>query len=94
LGLLGLGLFCAKGLWFFDVFALNWSRGENSKFKMENAKLRKPDVVGRENSKFQISNAKLRNPDVVGMGVFIAGGRQKVDLWGRGLFDLLLTIFD
>jgi len=32
-----------------------------------------------------MQNAKLRNADVVGMGSFIAGGRQKVDLGGRGL---------
>jgi len=41
-----LGLFCAKELWFFDVFAPDWARGANSKFKMQNAKLRNAEVVG------------------------------------------------
>ncbi len=31
-----------------------------------------------------MQNAKLRKPEVVGMGVFIGGGRQEVDSWGRG----------
>ena len=47
LGFLGLGLFCAKELWFFDVFAPNWSDArEKSKVKKQSAKLRNPDVVG------------------------------------------------
>ena len=73
---LGLGLFCAKELWFFDVFAPNLC-AESEIW---------PDLgerVRREKSKVKKQKAKLRDPDVVGMGVFIAGGRQKADLGGR-----------
>jgi len=40
--------------------------------------------IGGEKSKGKRQSAKLRNPAVVGMADFIAGGRQKADLWGWG----------
>ena len=41
--------------------------------------------MNRDASKGKGQRAKLRKADVVGMAVFIAGGRQKADLGGRGL---------
>jgi len=73
---LGLGSFCAKEVWFFDVFAPDlWAEIEIWADLGERGR--------RENSKFKMQNVKLRDPDVVGMGVFIGGSRQKVDLGGR-----------
>jgi len=74
----GLGSFCIKGLWFFDVFARSVCAGTEIWADLG-------ERVRRENSKFKMQNAKLRNADVVGMGVFIAGGREKADLRGRGM---------
>jgi len=72
---LGLGLFCAKGLWFFAVFAPDLgAEGEVWADLGER--------VRREKSKGKRQSAKLRKPDVVGMAVFIAGGREKADLDG------------
>jgi len=66
----GLGLFCAKGLWFFDVFAPNLcSESEIWADLGERA--------GREKSKGKKQSAKLRKPDVVGMAVFIGGRGQR-----------------
>jgi len=64
LGFLGLGLFCAKGLWFFDVFAPDlcaeagiWSDlGE--RVRRENS-----NPMNRDASKEKMQNAKLRKPD-------------------------------
>jgi len=79
-------LFCAKGLWFFDVFAPNLCAESEiwgdlgGRVGRENS-----NPMNRDASKEKRQSAKLREPDVVGMGFFIGGGRQEVDLWGRGL---------
>jgi len=66
LGFLGLGLFCAKELVFFDVFAPDV--GAESEIWADLG-----ERVRRENSKCKMQNAKLRNPDVVVMAVLIGG---------------------
>jgi len=63
-------LFCAKELWFLDVFAPDLCAASEIWADLG-------ERAGREKSKGKKQSAKLRKPDVVGMGVLIAGRGQR-----------------